>query len=368
MSALPALPTPGDLAALLHPADRVVALLEPARAWLISAYDTSAVDDVRAKAAAIEVYCRQRDVGSDAVAAALTIQRRAEVRLGQLIPKQQGKKRNLRTAAQKFSEDELRQFHALADHADEVERVLPKLGDKAKRKTVVREAKAAMNVDRRLARQDRTTAARTRHTAPARSDTVLHVSTCADLLDHIEPATVDAILTDPPYGRAHLGTYDELGALAAVVLRPGGVCYAMAGQTYLPDVVRRLGRHLDYWWTFAYLTHGDGVKLWPRRLVSQWKPVVAFRRPGELPTPYTTTDVARSSAPDQISHPRGWAQSVDGMRALVTMLTEPGWLVCDPFVGSGTTAMAAAAEHRRFIGCDVDAQRVEQTREALACP
>ena len=43
---------------------------------------------------------------------------------------------------------------------------------------------------------------------------------------------------------------------------------------------------------------------------------------------------------------------LDLMRAIVRDYSRPGDLVCDPFVGSGTTALAALMENRRFIGAE----------------
>ena len=40
------------------------------------------------------------------------------------------------------------------------------------------------------------------------------------------------------------------------------------------------------------------------------------------------------------------------MQAIVRDYSRPGDLVCDPFVGSGTTAVAALSEGRRFIGAE----------------
>jgi DNA modification methylase len=40
-------------------------------------------------------------------------------------------------------------------------------------------------------------------------------------------------------------------------------------------------------------------------------------------------------------------------------------VVCDPFVGAGSTAFAAAGLGRRFVGCDIDADLVEQARRRV---
>jgi site-specific DNA-methyltransferase (adenine-specific) len=39
---------------------------------------------------------------------------------------------------------------------------------------------------------------------------------------------------------------------------------------------------------------------------------------------------------------------------ILERFTEPGQLVCDPFLGAGTTALAAVQLGRRFVGSDID--------------
>lgn len=46
------------------------------------------------------------------------------------------------------------------------------------------------------------------------------------------------------------------------------------------------------------------------------------------------------------------------------MLTDPGDMVIDPFVGSGTSAIAAAEEGRRFIGIDKEPRFVDMASAA----
>jgi DNA modification methylase len=66
---------------------------------------------------------------------------------------------------------------------------------------------------------------------------------------------------------------------------------------------------------------------------------------------------------DLTDHP--WRQAEGPFRELVRMLTFSGELVVDPFVGQGTTAAAAVAEGRRFLGCDRDPAAVSLTVERL---
>ena len=57
-------------------------------------------------------------------------------------------------------------------------------------------------------------------------------------------------------------------------------------------------------------------------------------------------------------------------RRMIRLLTEPGELVLDCFIGSGTTALAAIEQGRRFMGFDVNSESValaeKRVMEALA--
>jgi DNA modification methylase len=66
------------------------------------------------------------------------------------------------------------------------------------------------------------------------------------------------------------------------------------------------------------------------------------------------------------SHPT--VKPVDLMRWLVRLVTPPGGLVLDPFMGSGSTGIAALAEGFRFVGCELDAEMVALARRRIFGP
>ena len=53
-------------------------------------------------------------------------------------------------------------------------------------------------------------------------------------------------------------------------------------------------------------------------------------------------------------------------RRVVRLFSDAGDLVIDPFLGSGTTAIAAQAEKRRFIGMDIVESNVNLARRQIA--
>jgi hypothetical protein len=95
--------------------------------------------------------------------------------------------------------------------------------------------------------------------------------------------------------------------------------------------------------------------------VEKWKPVVIF---GGGPAGRWVGDVVHSEMPDKSLHE--YQQSVPGFMRLVERLSVPHALVCDPFTGTGTTAVACVRLHRRFVGCDTDKEMVEKARAQAA--
>jgi len=179
---------------------------------------------------------------------------------------------------------------------------------------------------------------------------VRHCS-CAELFaSGIKP---DAVITDPPYPKKFLPVFSEL----AEACKDVPLVAVMTGQTYLPEVMRRLCEHLHYRWTLAYLTPGgQSVQQFPTKVNTFWKPVLLFGKAVEW-----IGDVTRSDVNDNDKSHHHWGQSESGMADLVERLTKPGQLVCDPFTGGGATGAVSLALNRRFIGCDVDASAVRQT-------
>ena len=182
----------------------------------------------------------------------------------------------------------------------------------------------------------------------------LRVCSCAELFaSGIKP---DAVITDPPYPQEFLPVFTELAEGCELVGVP--LVAVMSGQSYLPEVMRRLCEHLKYRWTMAYMTPGgQAVQQWKAKVNTAWKPVLLFGVAVEW-----FGDVAVSKPNDNDKRFHDWGQSESGMADLVERLTKPGQLICDPFLGAGTTAVVSLALGRRFIGCDIDTAHVKQAK------
>lgn len=101
-----------------------------------------------------------------------------------------------------------------------------------------------------------------------------------------------------------------------------------------------------------------------RKISSAWVPVVVFTTPGyEEKGPHLCDVLLPVPNEGKEHHP--WQKSLAETEMLLSRVAPPGSLVCDPFLGSGTTALAARIRGCRFIGGDTDKRHVNTARKRL---
>ena len=178
----------------------------------------------------------------------------------------------------------------------------------------------------------------------------------------IKPASVDLILTDPPYDDASVPLYGEIARLAAQCLRPGGWCLAYAGKMYSARIHYRMKQHLSYGWTWD-IVHQKATLIKSLRVEQNAKYVFGYRHePG---------DAWWNVLSDRLEFPREkglhpWQQPVAEAEYLIKSLCPAGGVVFDPMLGTGTTAIAAMLCGRQFVGCEIDPEMIRIASERIA--
>ena len=181
--------------------------------------------------------------------------------------------------------------------------------------------------------------------------------------------SVDAIITDPPYERDAIPLFGALRDLAARVLRPGGHLVVMTGSMYLPDWLYQLGGDDRLLWRYLMsvrLPGGTTVNR-IRKVADGCKPILLYNKVGEHKDGHRQVFNFIESSPkaSQESEHHKWQQSLDVFEHLLERFASPGDVVLDPFLGGGTTGVAALARGCEFIGCDVDGDAVDVARGRL---
>lgn len=180
----------------------------------------------------------------------------------------------------------------------------------------------------------------------------------------VDDESADWIITDPPYPAEYLPLYSDLSHFAARVLKPGGSLLVMSGQSYLPEIMCRLGEQMAYHWTLAYLTPGgQAPHLFQRNVNTFWKPLLWFIK-GKY-AGHCIGDVCKSKTNDNDKRHHHWGQSESGMADIIERFTLPGQTIIDPFLGGGTTGIVAVQLNRFFVGIDKDENAINTTMVRL---
>jgi len=228
---------------------------------------------------------------------------------------------------------------------------------------------------------------------------------CREILPTLEPESVTLLWTDPPYGhgnqdgdlqssrvgvkggrqRAALSiqndSADEMRAvvdgmlrLSVPLLRPDSCCCCCCccgGGGPRPTfawVANRMDTDgLQFFHSVIWDKSARGNGLGWRFRRNHEMVMVAHRAGGKLA--WADNDVAvpnifRTPPVPNEFHPTTKPVSLPGW--FVKLTTNPGDLVLDPFLGSGTTLVAAKAEGRRAIGIEIEERYAEIAAKRLS--
>lgn len=185
-----------------------------------------------------------------------------------------------------------------------------------------------------------------------------------DLRDlEVHPESVRLILTDVMWNEAAEDDWRALGRRASEWLKPDGLLVSFIGQHLLVRMARAIedgGLHLQWIFNGVFTSPGNAAEV--NGVISRWRPVVVFSKSPQhiFRKCLDTFDVGPPEK--EWSHLQ---QTVQGARWLLEHLSEPGDLIVDPCMGTGTTAVSvltAGDGPRRFLGCDRDEQMVQIAR------
>jgi DNA modification methylase len=193
---------------------------------------------------------------------------------------------------------------------------------------------------------------------------------CLEAMRTLPDGCIDAVVTDPPYnvGLDYTGYDDKrtdyaewcaawFAELRRVCHGPIAITCGQANigvwtQIQSPD-----------WWLAWWKPAAMG-----RCVVgfNNWEPIALYGKPHKA-----ICDVIRATIrPDKALDGHPCPKPLEWATKQVQMLTHPGGVLLDPFMGSGTTGVAALQEGRDFIGIEREAAyyAIAERRIAAAQP
>ncbi|PYP91023.1 MAG: site-specific DNA-methyltransferase [Candidatus Angelobacter sp. Gp1-AA117] len=256
---------------------------------------------------------------------------------------------------------------------------------------------------------------------------------CRNVLKTFPDASVDLVVTSPPYADSRKHTYggvspDEYVAWFLLitselhrVLKPTGSFILNIKErvkdgerhTYVLELILAL-RKQEWLWTEEYIWHKKNCYpgKWPNRFRDAWERCLHFTKnknfhmyQDAVRVPmgkWAETRLAKLSNTDRIrdeskvksgfgknvsnwlgrntvyptnvlhlatecsnrNHSAAFPESLPAW--FIKLFTNPGDIVLDPFVGSGTTAVAAMALDRRYVGIELTDEHYAHALESVA--
>jgi len=203
----------------------------------------------------------------------------------------------------------------------------------------------------------------------------IHCGDCIEVMRHMPSASVDFVLTDPPYlvnyrsrdGRSYPNDTNDQWlapsfAEVARVLKRDAFCVSFYGWN-------KADRFLTAWKAAGLQPVGHLV--WTKNYHSQERFVryahesAYLLAKGNPPKPYIALrDVLDWRYAGDTLHPT--QKPVMALLPLIMAYSRFNDIVLDPFAGSGTTAVAAETLGRRYIGIELDPTYCRIAQERLA--
>jgi len=187
---------------------------------------------------------------------------------------------------------------------------------------------------------------------------------CLEAMKQIPSGSVDAVVTDPPYGvGVAYGCFDDnkqnlkrlVDKFMPEALRIAGCVLVTCGNG---------NQHLyptPDWTLCWHIPAGNGYNAWG---FTTWQPILAYGKPYRekgraYPDSYSMSPIA-----DDNEHP--CPKPTKLMRWIVERNIRMGATVLDPFMGSGTTGVACIQTGRSFIGIELDPGYFEISEKRIA--
>ena len=182
---------------------------------------------------------------------------------------------------------------------------------------------------------------------------------CKDFADE----SINTIITDPPYDKPSLYLYSDLAKLASRILKPGGFCVMHCGNMYLEEIKNSLRGNLNYVWSYISLISPAPFSRWPILLTGSYRMILIYSKGNSFDSrKYRGTDTIKSRR-EKSDHKM--QQCLGVVKHLVKYFTEINDTILDPFIGSGTTAIACKHLGRNCVGIDIDEECIKLTKDKL---
>lgn len=204
------------------------------------------------------------------------------------------------------------------------------------------------------------------------SNQIIH-GDCLDLMREMPDDCIDLVLTDPPYGEGICKKTNQFGTATQHSRKASDLTWddTLVSDEYILEAMRVSKNQIvfgaNYYWRCFY----------PTRCYIVWD-----KRGGLPDVPFAPTEFAWTSFSKQpklyVCRNHGFISDMKESKSdhptqkplniferIIWDFSKEGDVILDPFVGSGTTAIAAIRTGRHYIGIERERKYVDITNERI---
>jgi len=186
----------------------------------------------------------------------------------------------------------------------------------------------------------------------------LYLGDCLEIMQELEDGSVDAVITDPPYGvDFKKQVWDEcIPDWFEIARRLTGVLCFTTAPTTMWDYPRP--DWVSCWYrTAAQSRNAQGG-------FNHWTPILVYGDVKFKVDTYYTHGMVTHQKVKHIKHPS--PKDPDMTKWIIENASSPGDTILDPFMGSGTTGVACVQTGRNFIGIEIEPKYYEIAEARIA--
>jgi DNA modification methylase len=215
----------------------------------------------------------------------------------------------------------------------------------------------------------------------------IHNCDCLEFMKGLPDKSVDLVLTDPPYkivagGSGGCFGLEKRGYHQGVKTLSNGFdlvvldeikriskrvnCYLFCSKGQILDILSWLAKHSVNFDLLCY-HKTNPTPMCNNKYLSDTEYIIYMREAGVgLSGSYKTKKkyFLQENAKTDIPHPT--VKPLNIIKTLIKNSSQENDIIFDPFMGSGTTAVAAYQMGRRWFGCEISEQYVEIARKRIA--
>ena len=214
-------------------------------------------------------------------------------------------------------------------------------------------------------------------------NTMLGQGDCLELMKHIPDGSVDMILTDPPYGMSFVSGFrkvafnaiandsslewiDDLASELHRITKDDTAHYVFCSYHHIDKFKQAFERHFKIKNILTWVKNNTSMGDLKGDFAPKTEFILFMQKGRCLIRGKRDCNVLQYARTGNELHPT--QKPVDMLDFLISKFSDESMVICDPFMGSGSTGVAAKNTNRKFIGIELNQNYFEIAKKRIQDP